>query len=62
MPTQHAFACPMVAVSAVLLLTLATGCSKSGDHGGTGTAPATSVQAVASASQTKGTSRLGDLC
>jgi hypothetical protein len=61
MPTRHAFACPMVAVSAVLLLALATGCSRSADHGGTGAAPATSVQAASSASQTKGTCRLGDL-
>jgi hypothetical protein len=61
MPTQHAFAGPMVAVSAVLLLALAAGCSKSADQGGTGAAPATSAQAASPASQTNGTSRLGDL-
>ncbi|HKT95360.1 MAG TPA: hypothetical protein VJS30_02345 [Paraburkholderia sp.] len=60
MPTQHAFARPMLAVSAALLLALATGCSRSADPGSTGAAPATSAQA-APASQSRAVSRLGDL-
>lgn len=46
MHMQHTLTRPMVAVSAALLLVLATGCSKSDDQGGTGAAPDTSAQAA----------------
>jgi hypothetical protein len=60
MPTQYAFARPITAVSAVLLLVLAAGCSKPADQGGTSAAPATSANAT-TASQGKAASKLGDL-
>ena len=60
MPAQHCLTRPVAAVSAALLLALATGCSKSADPGGTGAASATSAQS-ATASQGKPASKLGDL-
>ncbi len=60
MPTHYSFARPVAAVTAALLLALATGCSRSADQGGTGAAPLTSARA-APASQGKAASRLGDL-
>lgn len=61
MPTQHAFLHPIAAVSAVLLLALAAGCSKSANQGGTSTAPAATSANAATASQGKAASKLGDL-
>lgn len=60
MLTQHSFTRPVAAVSAVLLLALATGCSKSADQGGVSATPAASAQA-ATAAQGKPVSKLGDL-
>ena len=60
MSAKHYLARPVAAVSAALLLALATGCSKSADQGGTGAASATSAQS-ATASQGKAASKLGDL-
>lgn len=53
----HSLLRPVAAISAVVLLALATGCSKPTD---TGTAPATTVQPN-SATQAKTASKLGDL-
>ena len=60
MPAQHCLTRPVAALSAALLLALATGCSKSADQGGTGAASATSAQS-AMASQGKAASRFGEL-
>ncbi|MGN6233318.1 MAG: hypothetical protein ACTHNZ_19405 [Trinickia sp.] len=60
MSTQHAFARPMLAVSAALLLALAAGCSKSTGEGGMSADAATTAQAPA-ASQANAGSKLGDL-
>ncbi|CAB3682104.1 hypothetical protein [Paraburkholderia rhynchosiae] len=60
MPTQHSSARPVAAVTAALLLALATGCSRSADQGGPGAAPLASARA-APASQGNPASRLGDL-
>lgn len=60
MPTQHSIARPVIAISAVLLLALASGCSKSADQGGASTAPAPSANA-STVPQGKAVSKLGDL-
>lgn len=56
----HTLARPVAAVTAALLLALATGCSRSADPGGAGAVPAPSAQA-ATALQGKSASSLGDL-
>ena len=61
MPLQHAFVRPIAAVSALLLLALAAGCSKSADQGRTSTAPAATSANATTASQGKAASKLGDL-
>ena len=61
MPVQHAFVRPIAAVSAILLLALAAGCSKSADQGGTSTEPAAPSANTTAASQGKAASKLGDL-
>ncbi|MBC8747113.1 hypothetical protein OKW43_002116 [Paraburkholderia sp. WC7.3g] len=60
MRSAHPIARRVAVVSAAVLVALAAGCSRSADHVGPGTAPATSAQA-ATASQDKLVSRLGDL-
>ncbi len=60
MSAQHNLTRPVAAVSAALLLALATGCSKSANQGGLGAAPATSAQAVTPL-QGQAASKLGDL-
>lgn len=60
MPMQHSIARPVAAVSAALLLALASGCSKPADQSGASTAPAPSANA-STVSQGKAVSKLGDL-
>lgn len=60
MPKHYRFAHPVVALSAVLLLGQAAGCSKSADQGSTSATPAASSTA-GPAPQTNAASRLGDL-
>lgn len=60
MPTLHPNVRSIAAVSAALLLALASGCSKSADQGGASTTPAPSANANA-ISQSKAVSKLGDL-
>lgn len=57
MSTFPSIARPAALISAVMLLALAAACSKSGDQGSGGTAPAASV----SVPQAKVASKLGDL-
>jgi hypothetical protein len=58
MSMHQSVARPVAAWSAVVLLALATGCSKRADHDNTSTASATTAQ---TASASRGASRLGDL-
>lgn len=60
MPLQHSIARPVAALSAALLLALASGCSKPAEQVGASTAHAPSSNANA-VSQAKAVSRLGDL-
>jgi hypothetical protein len=60
MPTQKAFIRPMVAVSTVLLLTLAAGCSKPAVQGGTSATP-TALANATPILHGKAASKLGDL-
>ena len=56
----HSLIRPVAVVSAIVLLALFVGCSKSTDTGTVGTAPASSVQS-STATQAKTASKLGDL-
>lgn len=60
MPMQHSFGRPVAAVSAALLLAMASGCSKPAGQGGASaeTAPSANASAV---SQGRAASKLGDL-
>lgn len=60
MRKQYRFAHPVVALSAVLLLGQAAGCSKSADQGGTGSTPAVS-STTGQLPQANTASKLGDL-
>lgn len=60
MRIQHSVAHPLVAISTVVLLTLATGCSKPADQSQTNTAPNAATQST-STQPGKSASKLGDL-
>ena len=60
MSMQHSIARPVAAVTAALLLALASACSKPADQGGASTAPAPSTNA-STVSQGEAISKLGDL-
>lgn len=56
----HSLIRPIAAVSAIALLSLAAGCSKTADTSTTGT-PSTATALISSVPQTKAVSKLGDL-